>query len=466
MKVLILCGGSGTRLWPLSRQLFPKQFLKLGDKLSFLQKTVKRFQGICSNNDIIFLTNEQHKFLLFEQLSEINFEFNNNFVFEPMSKNTAPAIAIGISFLKEKFKIADNELIFISAADHIIEPENIFIEQLEKAKKIAENNSIVTFGIEPNFPETGYGYIKKGKKLDYSFDAYKVETFVEKPNRKTAINYLKTGDYLWNSGMFMFSYKTIVTEYEKNAQKIFKYLKQGYENLLTHFKNLPNISIDYAIMEKAQSIAVVPLNLKWSDIGSWDSVHQLFSKDPNGNVLDGNTICFNTKNSLIIGKNRLITTIGLEDVMVIETDDAILISKKGDAQQVKNIVDKLKTTKDLEEITKVHTLVNRPWGSFKILDEEKRHKIKKIIVKPGETLSLQMHFHRSEHWIVVKGTAKVIIDDKEYFIHENESIYVPKSTKHRLENPGKIPLEIIEVQVGEYVGEDDIKRFEDIYGRK
>ncbi len=465
MKVLILCGGSGTRLWPLSRKLYPKQFLKLGDNLSFLQKTVKRFQNICSNNDIIFLTNEQHKFLLIEQLNEIDFPINDNFVLEPMSKNTAPAIALGISYLKDKFNIKNNETIFISASDHIIEPAEVFCDYLKKGENIAKDNFIVTFGIEPTSPETGYGYIKKGEKLNYKFNAYKVDKFVEKPDLTTAQKYLESGEYLWNSGMFMFTFETIVKEYKKNAKEIYNLFEKGYQNFLNNFDKSPNISIDYAIMEKASSIAVLPLNIKWSDIGSWDSVHELFNKDDKGNVLEGKAICFNTKNSLIIGKNRLIAALGLEDIMVIETDDAILLSKKGDAQNVKKIVNSLNQDKKLKEIAEIHTTVSRPWGSFKVLDENYRYKIKKITVKPGETLSLQLHFHRSEHWIVVKGTAKVVIGNEEHYVHENESIYVPKSTKHRLENPGKIPLEIIEVQVGEYVGEDDIQRFEDIYGR-
>ena len=460
MKVLILCGGSGTRLWPLSRKAFPKQFLKLGSEDSFLQHTVKRFSAEAGGHDIFFLTNEEQKFLIIDQLKELDFEYEDNLIFEPVARNTAPAIALGLKYLKDKSRIDENEVIFVTPSDHIIEPAEKCLEYLKDAEKVAKEGYIVTFGIIPDNPETGYGYIKKGEQLE-GCNAFKVDTFVEKPDVATAEKYVSSGDYLWNSGMFAFTFKTMKQAFEKHAKDIDEFFNYDIKQFIRNFDNMPKISIDYAVMEKIDNAAVLPLNVKWWDIGSWDSVYEYLEKDKKGNVVSGNVIAKNTQNSMFIVKDRVVASIGIDDLLVVETDDAILISQKGEAQKVKDVVEFLGD----ESVTEFHSTVNRPWGSFKVLEESDRYKIKKIIVYPGETLSLQMHYHRSEHWVVVKGTAKVTIGNRESFVHENESIYVPKSNSHRLENPGKIPLEIIEVQVGEYVGEDDIVRFEDNYGR-
>ena len=459
MKIMILCGGSGTRLWPLSRKSFPKQFLKIDNNLSFLQNTVKRFKENTDDNNIFFLTNKEQKFLIIDQLKDIDFQFEKNLIFEPVARNTAPAIALGMKYLIDNDDLDENEVIFVTPSDHIIAPVEKFLEYLKKASDIASKGYIVTFGIIPDKPETGYGYIKKGNQIGNK--AFLVEKFVEKPDFNNAKKYFESEEYFWNSGMFAFTYKTMKKAFENYAKDIDKFFDLDFNDFAENFEKMPKISIDYAVMEKVENAAVLPLDVKWSDIGSWDSVYEFLEKDENNNVKNGNIIAMDTKNSMFLVNNRLVSTIGMDDVLVVETDDAILISKRGEAQKVKNIVEELGDN----EITNFHTTVNRPWGSFKVLEEEKRYKIKKISVYPGEKLSLQMHYHRSEHWVVVKGTAKVTIGNKEMFVHENESIYVPKSTNHRLENPGKIPLEIIEVQVGEYVGEDDIVRFDDSYGR-
>ncbi len=461
MKVMILCGGSGTRLWPLSRKAFPKQFLKLKGDFSFLQNTVKRFSGNIDDENIFFLTNEKQKFLIVNQLKEIDFNLNDNLVFEPVAKNTAPAIALGMKYLEDEIGIDENEVIFVTPSDHIIHPEKEFLKYVKQASDIAKKGYIVTFGITPDKPETGYGYIKKGNGINIH-NGYAVERFVEKPDCNRAEEYVKSGEYFWNSGMFAFTFKTMKKAFESYAKNIYDFLNLSLNDFLSRFNEMPEISIDYSIMEKVDNAVLLPVNMEWSDIGSWDSVYEFFEKDEHGNVTEGNIISEQTETSMFMVNNRVVASIGVNDLLVIETDDAILISKRGEAQKVKNIVDKLADS----EIVEFHSTVNRPWGSFKVLEEDERYKIKKIVVSPGERLSLQMHFHRSEHWVVVKGTAKVTIGDKDFFVHENESIYVPKTTKHSLENPGKIPLEIIEVQVGEYVGEDDIKRFEDLYGRK
>ncbi len=462
MKTILLAGGSGTRLWPLSRKNYPKQFLRLKNNHSLLQATIKRCLKFVSPKDMIIMTNNAYRFHVQSELKEIGVEIKN-IVLEPLAKNTAPAIALAISYCLDKLGCGSKEVLFVCPSDHIISPEDEFAACVKQAVEVAKEGYIVTFGVRPYKPETGYGYIKKGERLAQS-QAYKVKAFVEKPDLETAQGYLLDGNYFWNAGIFTFTIETILKNLEKYAPEIFTKLDTSdFTATLAHFEKMPEISIDYAVMEKAEDVAVFPLNLVWSDVGSWDSVYDISEKDEKGNVKKGNIIEENTENSLIIGDKRIIATIGLKNALVIETDDALLVAQRGRAQEVKKIVERLKKLGKKEAVE--HLTAYRPWGSYTVLEEGPRYKIKKIVVNQGAKLSLQMHHHRSEHWVVVRGTAKVTIGEKEYFIHENESTYVPKSTKHRLENPGKVPLEIIEIQVGEYVEEDDIVRFVDAYGR-
>ena len=467
MKVLILAGGSGTRLWPLSRKNYPKQFLKLNNQKSLLQETMERLLKTVSSENIVVMTNKEYKFHVVSDLSSLpaGRPSVDNIILEPVGRNTAPAIALGMKYCMEKLGAERNEVLFISPADHIIKPAERFAEYLKSAGEIAQKGHIVTFGIKPTRPETGYGYIKaKGGEQGAKGNGYfPVETFAEKPDLATAQRYVHEGNYYWNSGMFAFSIGTMLDEFRKYAPEIRKMLDLSFDDLTAKFGEMPDISIDYAVAEKSDRIVVMPLDIYWNDIGSWDSLYEVIDKDDSGNIKMGDTITIDTKDTLIISNKRLISTIGMEDCLIVDTDDAVLIAKKGETQKVREIVKKLNAAKRKEALE--HITTYRPWGSYTVLEEGERYKIKRIVVNPGERLSLQMHYHRSEHWVVVKGAAKVTIGDKEINVHENESVYVPKSTLHRLENPGKVPLEIIEVQNGEYVGEDDIVRLDDQYGR-
>ncbi len=461
MKIVILAGGSGTRLWPLSRDAFPKQFLKIDDEWSLLQKTILRFYEKEAPQDILIVTNPECLHLVKSQAKAIHPSLENRVVVEPVRKNTGPAILYAVKYLTEVEGVGLDEPILFTPSDQIIEPQEKFAVLVKEAELLAKNNVIVTFGIVPDKPETGYGYLEVA--LDEKAGIYTAVQFVEKPSFEVAEKYLEAGNYLWNSGMFAFNAKTLFREIANHTPELKEAAELSFEELQNQFAAVTPISIDYAVMERSKNIVVVPLPLTWTDLGSWDSVFDALEKDSNHNVKVGNVHSIDTTNSLIYGGKRLISTIGLDDVIIVETDDALFLGKKGESQKVKELVEELKKQKSIE--IKEHSTMQRPWGQYSILETGPRFKVKSIVVHPGQKLSLQMHYHRSEHWIVVSGTAKVTIGTEEKLLHENESIYISKSTVHRLENPGKVILEMIEVQVGEYTGEDDIVRFEDVYGR-
>ena len=468
---VILCGGSGSRLWPLSRESYPKQFLSLKkeEKLSLLQKTIKRISTLNNLRKPILVCNEEHRFIVAEQMRELNID-EFSILLEPFGRNTAPAVAL--SALKS-LELEDDPILLVLSSDHDIKNIENFLRVIEIGAKYAEKNKLVTFGVVPKSPEIGYGYIKATKPFGDNLVGFDIESFIEKPDIKTAQKLIKDNRYTWNSGMFMFKAKEIIKEINKFTPEILisckKAISKSKLDLVfqrldkNSFEKCADISIDIAVMEKTSRGIVIPLDAGWSDIGSWESVWDASNKDPDGNHTDGKVILENTKNSYIRSENRLIVGIDLDDLIIVETRDAILISNKKSSQKLKNIVNKLKKSNIPEG--KTHAKIYRPWGHYLSLVEANRWQVKLILVKPGEKLSLQMHHHRSEHWVVVSGTAKVELNEKVEVLSENQSVYIPLGSKHRLTNPGKIPLTLIEVQSGSYVGEDDIVRFEDSYGR-
>jgi mannose-1-phosphate guanylyltransferase/mannose-6-phosphate isomerase len=461
VKIIILAGGKGTRLWPLSRESFPKQFLKLDNEKSLLQQTIERFLGEKDFHDIVIVTNKDYHYLVKSQIKAICPPLADQILIEPEQKNTGPAIVFAMKYLQEKQGLDDQEVVLVSSSDYWVSSQEKFLEAVHRAEKVAKQGNIVTFGVRPHKPETGYGYIKIDTQR--SSDVYRALCFVEKPPLEIAEQYLQSGEYLWNSGIFAFSAGTFWKEVAEHAPDLFQQAQGTLENMTAHFSSMPNCSIDCAVMEKSKNISVVPFNFIWSDIGSWDAIFEMMDKDDDQNVTLGNVHTIDTKNSLVVGDKRLISMVGLEDMVVVETEDALFLGKKGQSQRVKALVEELRKSGKKE--TQDHLTAHRPWGYYKVLESGPRYKVKRILVDPQQTLSLQMHYHRSEHWVVVKGTAKVTIGDTVQMVHENQSVYVPKGTTHRMENPGKVPLELIEVQVGEYLGEDDIVRFEDVYGR-
>ena len=465
MTNIILCGGSGTRLWPISRTLMPKQFVKLfleesaehKDEKSLFQLTVKRNSKICDSQFIV--SNAEQYFISVDQLEELD-KTNNKYLLEPVGRNTAPAITLACLALDPQ------ELVLVTPSDHLIKNESEYAKVLKKAEDLALEDNLVTFGIKPTFAETGFGYIE-------SENTYDVKAFYEKPNKQTAEKYFEAGNYYWNSGMFLFKAGVFLEELQKYSPAIYEASLEAFNNAskdeiirIKHIDmaNIPEDSIDYAVMEKSSKVKVVPSDIAWSDVGSFDALYDELPKDKDGNTQNPNHISIDSKNNLIYGCERKIATVDIEDCIIVDTGDALLISKKGSSQKVKNVVAQLKESNS--QLHNIHLTGYRPWGSYTVLEESTGYKIKKIEVNPGKRLSLQKHFHRSEHWIVVSGTATVTVGDEKRLVRPNESTYIKAGELHRLENEGKIPVVLIEAQVGEYTGEDDIVRVEDDFSRE
>ncbi|MCU7932369.1 MAG: mannose-1-phosphate guanylyltransferase/mannose-6-phosphate isomerase [Candidatus Thiodiazotropha sp. (ex Codakia rugifera)] len=466
---VILSGGSGTRLWPLSRSAYPKQFIPLIDDHSLFQETVERMSAVPDAGDVLVVCNEEHRFMVAEQIRQLDMK-PSGIMLEPVGRNTAPAIACAAFHAKS---LDENAVLLVTPSDHIIRDNERFNEAIQTGLNSIGNGSLVTFGIVPDKPETGYGYIRKESKGSTN-SAYPVAEFVEKPDLETAKTYLDSGDFYWNSGMFVFKAATYLAELERFFPEILQAARKAYEanSLDMDFLRLdreafaacPAESIDYAVMEKTDKSVVVPMDAGWNDVGSWSALADVaVVEGNNGNVIQGDVLVKDVSNSYLRSENRMIAGLGIDNLIVVETADAVLVADKSHVQDVKEIVEQLKSSGRCEHIS--HVRVYRPWGNYETVDECDRFKVKRIVVNPGASLSLQQHHHRAEHWVVVKGTAKITKGEKEMMLTEDQSVYIPLGTRHRLENPGLIPLEIVEVQTGSYLGEDDIVRFSDEYGR-
>ena len=461
IKAVVLAGGSGTRLWPLSRAAYPKQFVALDGQSTMLQATAKRLHKLGVESSVT-ICNERHRFLVAEQLHEI--DMRGSIILEPEGKNTAPAIALAA------FQADDDPLLLVLAADHLIKDEEAFLKAVRAAKPLAEAGELVTFGIIPKEPNTGYGYIKAGSKKSGGFN---VDSFKEKPSLEDAQQYCSSGEYYWNSGMFLFKSSRYLEELKKFCPKIYDICRLSINEAecdldflrvsKSIFSKCPSESVDYAVMEKTSNAVVVPMNAGWSDVGSWRSVWEMSEKDENGNAGKGDIDFHGSNNCFVSGENQFVSAIGVSDLTIVCTKDAVMVAHKDAIQDIKLVVNGLKANGRSE--WDLHRKVFRPWGNYDSLDKGDRFQVKKIVVKPGAKLSVQMHHHRAEHWVVVSGTAQVTIGESTTILVENQSTYIPVGTVHALENPGKIDLELIEIQSGAYLDEDDIVRFEDRYGR-
>jgi mannose-1-phosphate guanylyltransferase/mannose-6-phosphate isomerase len=476
LQPVILCGGSGTRLWPLSREQYPKQLLALNGEHTLLQGTALRLTEsqvgkTAAPLSPIIVSNEDYRFITAEQLRQIGIK-PAKIILEPFGRNTAPALALAALTALES---GSDPVLLVMPADHVISNNAAFQAAVSCGIAHAEAGKLVTFGIKPTHPETGYGYIRAGAKGSNQNDALDIAAFVEKPDAATAESYVSSGDYFLNAGIFMMRASVWLKQLEITRPDIIKACKAAYAGAANDhdflriqkevFKDCPSDSIDYAVMEKlpAGLGLVVPLDAGWSDVGAWDALWDLGNKDTDNNVLQGDVMAFATRDSLAISQSRLVALVGLQDTVVVETPDAVLVAHKSRMQDIKNVVARLKQGNRTE--ANAHRKIHRPWGYYDSIDSGSRFQVKRIVVSPGATLSLQLHHHRAEHWIVVRGTARVTRGDEVFLVSENESTYIPLGTRHRLENPGKVPLEMIEVQSGAYLGEDDIVRFEDTYGR-
>lgn len=471
MIPVILSGGSGTRLWPISRKSHPKQFWPLVSETSMLQETCNRLGGAAIQEPIV-VCNEEHRFFVAQQLQESGYQ-SPGILLEPAGRNTAPAAAAAALHALAQ-NSGEDPVLLVLPADHVILDTGRFHAALKRAEALAQAGHLVTFGIVPGYPETGYGYIQGGGTLAEDAAARQIERFVEKPDLATAGTYVKSGDYFWNSGMFIFRASVYLEELERHAPQMLEACREAYaegEQDLDFtrldeqaFRNCPSDSIDYAVMEHTRCGAVIPLDAGWSDVGSWLALWEIGDQDEQGNVVHGDVLALECRNSYLRSEGRLLATLGVEDLVVVDTPDVVLVAHRSQAQQVKEIVNHL-SDQQRHEI-EIHARVHRPWGCYQGIDKADRYQVKRITVNPGASLSLQKHNHRAEHWIVVKGTARVTRGDETFLLTENQSTYIPIGELHRLENPGKIPLELIEVQSGSYLGEDDIERFDDRYGRE
>ena len=471
---VLLSGGAGTRLWPVSREGHPKPFMKLSDGQTLMQKSYERAAAVRDGEEILTVTNRDYFFISKDELSLAGHDgaLRGSFLLEPFGRNTAPAVAMAALYVCRKF--GPEATLLVLSADHLIKDIDAFGEAVKRARRLADQGWLVTFGIVPDSPATGFGYIQVGDKLE---EGHRVQRFVEKPDMETARGYLDSGDFLWNAGMFCFQAGRVLEELERHAPDLLGHARRCWELMAEEgdelgsvheipaemFENMENISVDYALMERSDRIAVVPADIGWSDIGSWTSVSDLVPADADNNRALGDAVFVGSRNTFVQSEDRLVAAVGVEDLMIVDTPDALLVAHPDQAQNVKQVVAQLK--KRDHETYKLHRTVVRPWGTYTVLEEGPCFKIKRIEVKPGGSLSLQMHHHRSEHWIVVSGVAKVTNGDQEFLVRSNESTYIPAGHKHRLENPEQSDLVMIEVQSGEYLGEDDIVRFEDVYGR-
>jgi mannose-1-phosphate guanylyltransferase len=468
MQILpvVMAGGSGTRLWPLSREMYPKQFLALEAGQSMLQSTVGRLQGLDVLKPVV-ICNENHRFLVAEQLRQMG-ALQGNILLEPVGRNTAPAVALAALHASRE---GTDPLMLVLAADHMIQNTAAFQAAVLKALPLAEQGALVTFGIVAQRPETGYGYIRRGKSV--AEGAYEVAAFVEKPNLAVAESYLAEGGYDWNSGMFLFRASRYLQALQTHRPDVLQACEAAMADAQSDmdfvrvnealFRACPDVSIDYAVMEKTSDAVLVPMDAGWSDVGAFAALWEVLPQDAQGNVHRGDVLTHDSHNNLVMSENALVATVGLQDTVVVQTKDAVFVAPRARASEVKLIVEQLKRAGRTEH--QLHREVFRPWGKYDSVDASSRYQVKRITVKPGARLSVQMHHHRAEHWIVVSGTANVTLDGQQHLLTENQSIYLPVGAVHALENPGKIPLELIEVQVGSYLGEDDIVRFEDLYGR-
>ena len=459
---IILCGGSGTRLWPLSRTLRPKQLLALNGEQTLLQQTAARLLQHVDAANLYTVTHEDHKFEVKGQLAEIAPKAIANVLAEPCARNTLPAIAWAVGQINQQ---DTNAIIGVFASDHAIDNQQAFLDAWATAELAAQDDYLVLLGIKPHEPATGYGYIKPSEQLQYNSELpiKQVAQFVEKPNAEKAAQFVADG-YLWNSGMFVFkasAFMTMLTQYQPAMAQTINAMTA--ENFVQTYANFANISMDYGLAEKCEKVAVVPVDMAWSDLGSWDSIYQKQAKDSDNNVLHGTVFAQDTTNSLLWSQTSLLATAGLDNIVVIQTADATLVCDRSRTEEIKTLVARVKAHKP--ELTEIHQTVYRPWGSYTVLEESSNFKIKRIVVNPGQRLSMQLHKHRAEHWVVVSGVATITNNEIEFTLNENQSTYISKTHKHRLENKGSAPLAIIEVQCGDYVGEDDIVRFDDKYGR-